>query len=211
MRRIFVNPARPHRDAVQEAAALIRRGGVVAIPTDTLYGLAVSPFRADAVARAFAVKGRSGERALPLVAFDAEQVAAHLGRLPAMGARLAATFWPGPLTLLIAAPPALAAAVSGGTGRVGVRVPDDVVARAVCQAVGHPITATSANPSGEPATADPEVVERTLGDRIDLLIDAGMTRGGAPSTIVDVTSAVPALVRAGVISWEQVQACVARG
>jgi L-threonylcarbamoyladenylate synthase len=210
MRRVFVNPESPHRDAVQEAAARIRRGGVVALPTDTLYALAADPFSRDAVARVFEAKHRPAERALPLVACDAAQVAASLGRLPAAGERLASRFWPGPLTLLIAAPPTLAPDTTGGTGRVGVRVPAHVVARAVCRAVGHPVTATSANVSGQPATADPDEVERTMGARIELLIDGGRTPGGAPSTIVDVTGAAPQLVRAGAISWEDIRACLDR-
>jgi L-threonylcarbamoyladenylate synthase len=206
MRRVFVDPESPQRDAIQEAGKWIRNGGLVALPTDTLYGLAADPFSAAAVARVFALKGRGAERALPLIAADAAQVTAHLGRLPAAGQRLAARFWPGPLTLLVPAPPSLAAGVSGGTGRVGVRVPADAVARAICVEAGRPITATSANVSGEPATSDPDQVERTLGGRLDLLIDAGTTPGGAPSTIVDVTGADPTLVRAGAISWDDIQA-----
>lgn len=205
MRRVFVDPESPQRDAIEEAAKWILNGGLVAIPTDTLYGLATDPWSADAVARLFAVKGRAAARALPLIAADAAQVEEHLGRLPDAGQRLAARYWPGPLTLVIAAPRALAADVTGGTGTVGVRVPADAVARAICEEVGRPITATSANLSGEPATADPEQVERALGARLDLLVDTGLTRGGAASTIVDVTGAVPALVRAGAISWEDIQ------
>jgi L-threonylcarbamoyladenylate synthase len=208
MRRVFVDPESPQRDAIQEAAKWIVNGGVVALPTDTLYGLAADPFSAAAVARVFAVKGRAAERALPLIAADAAQVTTHLGRLPAIAQRLADRFWPGPLTLLLAAPPALAADVSGGTGKVGVRVPADPVARAICAQARQPITATSANVSGQPATADPGEVERTVGDRIDLLVDTGTTRGGAPSTIVDATGAEAVLVRAGAISWEEIHACL---
>ena len=204
MRRVFVDPGAPQRDAIQEAAKWILNGGVVAIPTDTVYGLACDPFRADAVARVFAVKGRAAERALPLVASNAAQVAAHLGTLPPLGARLAERFWPGPLTLIVAAPASLVRDVTGDTGTVGVRVPADEVARAIAAACGRPITATSANLSGEPATGSPDEVERTLGDRVDLLIDTGPTRGGPPSTIVDVTSAEPRLVRAGAIAWDEI-------
>jgi L-threonylcarbamoyladenylate synthase len=206
VRRVFVDPDSPQRDAIQEAATWIVNGGMVAIPTDTLYGLAADPFSAAAVARVFVVKGRLAERALPLIAADAAQIAAHLGRLPRGAERLAARFWPGPLTVLVAAPRSLATDVTGGTGKVGVRVPADRVARAVCAAVGRPITATSANVSGDSATSDPAQVERMLGDRIDLLIDAGQTRGGAPSTIVDATGDRPALVRAGAIPWDEIQA-----
>jgi L-threonylcarbamoyladenylate synthase len=205
MRRVFVDPDAPQRDAIEEAAKWILAGGLVALPTDTLYGLAVDPFCADAVARVFAVKGRAAERALPLIAADAAQVATHLGRLPTTAERLAERFWPGPLTLILPAPRGLARDVTGGLGTVGVRVPDDGVARAICAACDRPVTATSANVSGEPPTSEPDQVERTLGDRIDVLIDTGPTRGGAPSTIVDVTGAAPALVRAGAISWEEIQ------
>src|SRR4029077_17147382 len=121
-------------------------------------------------------------------------------------ARLAERFWPGPLTLVMPAARQLAREVSGGTGTVGGRVPARAIARAVCAACGHPVTATSANLSGEPAVAAPDDVERALGDRVEFMLDAGRTPGGAPSTIVDVTAAEPRLVRAGAIGWDEIQA-----
>lgn len=210
MRRVIVDAASPVAAALEQAAQIIRAGGVVALPTDTLYGLAVDPFNADAVRRVFAVKGRAADRALPLVAADAAQVAGRLGSLPPIALRLAERFWPGPLTLLIAAPDMLAADVTGGTGRVGVRVPAHGVARGLCRACDRPLTATSANISGEPASDDPDQVATSLGTQIDLLLDAGRTPGGRPSTIVDVTRSEPRLVRAGPIGWEEIQACVHR-
>jgi len=205
---VFVDPQAPQRDAIQEAAKWIRNGGLVALPTDTLYGLAADPFRADAIARLFLAKGRAADQALPLIAADAAQIAAHLGPLPPAGERLAAKFWPGPLTLLMVAPGALADAVSAGTGRVGVRVPAHEIARAICRGAGTPITATSANRSGQPATAEPAEVERELGETVDLLIDAGRAPGGAPSTIVDVTGSTVTLVRPGAVPWDEIQACL---
>jgi L-threonylcarbamoyladenylate synthase len=204
MRRVYVDPAAPQRDAIEEAATWIRDGGVVAIATDTLYGLAADPFNRQAVERVFAVKGRDAERALPLVAADVAQVVRDIGQLPPSAARLAGRFWPGPLTLILPAPPAIAAAVTGGTGRVGIRVPALAITRAVCAAVGHPVTATSANLSGQPATADPDIVERSLGPRLDYLLDTGPAPGGLPSTIVDVCDATPRLVRAGAIGWDEI-------
>ena len=160
MRRVLVDPEAPQRDAIDEAAKWIRNGGLVALPTDTLYGLAADPFRRDAVARVFVVKGRAEGRGLPLIAADADQILARLNPLSPAAERLAAKFWPGPLTLLVPAPPALVRDVTGGTGRVAVRVPAHDVARAICRAADSPITATSANRSGQPATADPQEVER---------------------------------------------------
>lgn len=206
MRRVTVDPLQPDPSALLPLIEIIRQGGVVAIPTDTLYGLAADPFNARAVERLFEIKQRPHERAVPLVAADLSQVRAWLGELPAAGARLAARFWPGRLTLLVHAPPRLAAAVTGGLGTIGVRVPDHAAARALAAACGMPLTATSANLSGEPPTADPDEVARQLGAGLDALLDAGPVAGGLPSTIVDVTRQPPTLVRAGAVPWKEVGA-----
>ena len=179
------------------------------MPTDTLYGLAADPFSDSAVERIFRAKGRASDQPLPLVAADVEQIAARFGALSADALLLADRFWPGPLTILVPAPLALAPSVSAGTSRVGVRVPAHPVTRALCRAAGSPLTATSANKSGEPATDDPDVVFTHLADAIDVLIDAGKTAGGPPSTIVDVVNGLR-LVRAGAVRWEEVRRCVDR-
>ena len=164
MRRVFVDPGAPQRDAIEEAAKWILRGGVVAIPTDTLYGLAANPFSADAVARVFAVKGRAAERALPL-SRPTRAVAARLGPLSRDAAAAGGALLAGS-----------ADAAGGGAARR--RAGRVAAARAksasACRPMpwrarsarrrGRPLTATSANVSGEPATADPAEVERTLGD-----------------------------------------------
>jgi L-threonylcarbamoyladenylate synthase len=210
MRRVFVDPEAPQRDAILEAAKWIRLGRVVAIPTDTLYGLAVNPFDAAAVARLFEAKGRPAGRALPLIAADRDQIITQLGRLSPDSERLADQFWPGPLTILMRAPHAIVPAVTAGSGKVGVRVPAHDVARAICRAAGFPLTATSANVSGQPETADPGEVEHALGDVIDLLVDTGRTPGHVPSTIVDASEGAPQLLRAGAIPWERIQECLGR-
>ena len=205
MRRVVVDARNPDDQALQDAAFVIRTGGIVAIPTDTLYGLAVSPFNVDAVARVFALKRRRDDRAMPLVAADITQVTERIGPLPAHARRLASHFWPGPLTIVLPAPPTLAPAVTGGTGTVGVRVPAHEVTRALCWACLLPLTATSANISGAAPATDPDDVERTLGGWIDLLIDAGPAPGGAPSTIVDATGPNVTLVREGAIPWAKIE------
>ena len=206
VRRIIVDERNVNERVLDEAVCAIHAGGVIAVATETLYGLAADPFRAESVERIFIVKGRVAGQALPLIASDADQVTERFGALPAIGRQLASRFWPGPLTLLIAAPPSLAAGVVGGTGKVGVRIPAHAVARALCRACGLPLTATSANVSGEPPSGDPDEVERCFGDRIDVLVDSGRTAGGLPSTIVDVTGSAPWLVRAGAIRWEEIEA-----
>jgi L-threonylcarbamoyladenylate synthase len=121
--------------------------------------------------------------------------------------RLAQRFWPGPLTLVMQAPDALAPEVTAGGTTVGVRVPSHAVTRALCAAFDRPVTATSANISGQAATERPENVAATLAISLDLLLDSGTTPGGPASTIVDVTQGQMRLIREGAVSWEDVKAC----
>jgi L-threonylcarbamoyladenylate synthase len=202
--------SKPAPAALDEAVRAIRAGGIVALPTETFYGLAADPFRAGPIARLFRLKGRPADRPVPLIAADPAQVTAHIGPMAALAARLADEFWPGPLTLLLDAPPAIDPGVTAGTGKVGVRVPAHPVARALCRACAAPLTATSANLSGQPPAVSADDVQRAVGARIDVLIDAGRTEGGHPSTIVDATGRVPRLVRAGAVDWEKVLACANR-
>lgn len=208
MLRLVVDPVQPDLAVIKRAARIIREGGVAAIPTDTLYGLAVDPFNQRAVARVFAIKGRSTERALPLVAANTAQIETWLGALSPQAQRLAERFWPGPLTLVVPAPSTLASDVVGGGDTVGIRVPAHEVARALAAACGRPVTATSANASGQPATDDPDRVARDLGGQLDMLLDGGRTPGGLASTIVEATGDHPRLIRAGAIAWDEIMACV---
>jgi L-threonylcarbamoyladenylate synthase len=210
MKRIVVDPVRPDPTAVAHAAATLREGGVVAIPTDTLYGLAADPWNSIAVAKVFAIKGRPDDRALPLVAANVDQVEQWLGEMSPMARALAQQFWPGPLTLVMRAPGALAPGVTAGGTTVGVRVPAHAVTRALCAAFERPVTATSANISGQAATDDPEKVAATLVSGLDLLLDSGTTPGGPASTIVDLTHGEMRLIREGGVSWKDVKACTQR-
>jgi L-threonylcarbamoyladenylate synthase len=207
MTRVVVDPVRPDPTAIAQAATTLRQGGVVAIPTDTLYGLAVDPWNRAAVARVFAIKGRPDDRALPLIAANLDQVDHWIGEMDTVSRRLAVRFWPGPLTLVMRAPANLAPEVTASGGTIGIRVPAHAVARALCEAFERPVTATSANISGEPSTGDPDQVADRLTTGVDVLLDAGTTPGGPPSTIVDVTRPDVRLIRAGAVPWEDVTAC----
>jgi len=203
MIRLRVDSSQPDPAILAEAAAVIRAGGIVAYPTDTLYGLAVDPWSSQALERLFLAKGRPADRAVPLVA-SGESSAGAAGPFTPRARALAGRFWPGPLTLLVTADERLAPAVHGGTRLVGVRVPESVVARALAAHAGGLITATSANRSGAPASANPEDLLSLGHDRVDVLLDAGLAPGGAPSTIVDATAEPPRLVRVGAVPWERV-------
>lgn len=204
MIHLRVTPSRLGEEDLAAAVIALHNGGVVAFPTETFYGLAVDPRSAAAVAKIFALKQRAPDQPLPLIASDIDQVAAHVGTLTPLAVRLAARGWPGPLTLIIPASRHLCDAVHLSTGKIAVRVPADAVARALATRVGHAITSTSANISGEPPPATPDRVVASLGSGIDVLIDTGPTPAGLPSTIVDATGDVPVLVRAGAIPWDRV-------
>jgi L-threonylcarbamoyladenylate synthase len=201
--RLAVNPDDPATEVVRRAAALLRDGGLVAFPTDTFYGLAVDPTHPAAVARLFEAKGRPPQSALPLIAADIEQ-ARRVGRFTTLAERLAGCFWPGPLTLVVEARAGIVPAVLGGGRTIAVRVPAHLVARMLAREAGGAITATSANRSGERAPQSPDDVVRALGSWVDAVLDAGLTPGGMPSSIVDATGAAPALLREGAVPWGRV-------
>jgi L-threonylcarbamoyladenylate synthase len=202
--RLSVDPTRFRDDELLPAVEAVRAGGLVAAPTDTLYGLAADPTSASAVGKIFLSKRRPQDRPIPLIAASIQQVRESVGTLTPLGERLAAEGWPGPLTLIIPAAATLCREVHLGTGKVAVRVPDHAVARAFAFAAGHALTSTSANISGEEALVTADQVALALGDTIDVLIDAGPVRGGLPSTIVDVTGNDPVLVRPGAVPWDRV-------
>jgi L-threonylcarbamoyladenylate synthase len=188
---------------IAQAVAVLKAGGVVAYATDTLYGLAVDPRSPAAVDRLFEVKARQAGHAVPMIAASLAQ-AERAAQLDPTSVRLAEQFWPGPLTLILRARPGLCAGIAAADGTVALRVPDSAAARALAAGLDFCITSTSANLSGQPASASPDEVARAIGERIDLLFDTGRSPGGSPSTIVDGRGGVPRLVRDGAIAWDRV-------
>lgn len=186
------------------AADWLRSGGIVALPTDTLYGLAVDIRNASAVRQLFSLKGRDARAALPLIAANLAQVAACGGRLDSREAALAAAFWPGPLSIVRDAPAWIVPEVHGGHRTVAIRIPAHTVARRLCEAWGGVLSATSANISGAPAVDRAEALGEIARDPRVFVIDAGVTPGGLPSTLVDVRAARPVLLREGAIPWSRV-------
>jgi L-threonylcarbamoyladenylate synthase len=160
------------------------------------------------MAQLYRIKGRPVDLAIPLIASGMAQIEAAGGVLGPATRRLAEAFWPGPLTLVIPAWPGLDPSVHAGRGTVAVRVPDHPVACMLAEACGWPITATSANKSGEPPATAPETVRLALAADLDGLIDAGPLPGGPPSTIVDAAGGAPRLLRAGAVPWDRVLECL---
>lgn len=190
-------------DAIEGAVRVLRAGGLVAFPTDTVYGVGALAFDEDVVQSIYAVKERPDDKAIPILLGDAIDLPKVALGLTEIARRLAEHFWPGPLTIVVRKQPALPEAVSA-TDTVGVRVPDHAVARQLLRSAG-PMAVTSANLSGRtsPRTAD-EVVQQ-LGGRINLIIDGGTTPGGVPSTVVDCTGSQPLILREGPITLENIR------
>ena len=186
-----------------QALAVVREGGLVAFPTDTVYGIGGLASKAEAVEAIFLAKARLEERSIPILVAGWPEVRGVAQPAPA-AERLAAAFWPGPLTIVMERDPSLPAAI-GPKGTVGVRAPNHAVALALLREAG-PLATSSANLSGDPSPRTAADVLATLGDRIDLLIDGGQTPGGRPSTVVDCTGEMPRLLRPGPITLEAILA-----
>jgi L-threonylcarbamoyladenylate synthase len=191
------------QDATPHALEILKAGGLVAFPTDTVYGVGALAFDGKAVESIYAAKDRPVEKAIPVLIGDAEDLEKVGVHIPASAHKLAVRFWPGPLTILVPKRAGLPESVSAAS-TVGVRVPDHEVARAILRAAG-PMAVTSANISGgqNPMTAE-EVYEQLMG-RIDLIIDGGKTPGGVPSTLVDCTTPELTVLREGPISLEELR------
>jgi L-threonylcarbamoyladenylate synthase len=180
------------------AAETVKNGGVIAFQTDTFYGLGADPFNANAVRRIVELKGRDGKPIL-LVISDLVQVDRFIINQSSAFTGAADAFWPGPLTLVGRAVPNLPHDLTGGTGTIGLRLPDDDSLRSLLRLCGGALTATSANISGLPSAESVNQVESYFGEAIDLIIDGGGTRVTHPSTVLDVSQSIPRIIREGVI------------
>ncbi len=184
--------------SLREAADIVRKGGVIAFPTDTFYGLGACPFNAHAVQRIFGLKGRSLPSAPILVLVRSRaDLQTLVSEITPAAERLMEACWPGPLTLVFRASAAVPPVLTAGTGTIGVRLPAHPDVQRLLQAVGGPLTGTSANRSGQPPATTVDEVERALGDGVDAILNGGATPGGLPSTVVDTTVTPPRLIREG--------------
>jgi len=197
-----VDPVRPDREIMEAAGRVVESGGLVAFPTESFYGLAADALDAHAIARVFEVKGRPEAKPL-LVLVDSVAMAESLvTAIPAGPRALMARHWPGPLTIVLAASPRVPAALTGGTGTIGVRMPGHAVARALVERAGRPITAPSANPSEAPPPLTALQVRGYFDGRLELILDGGRTAGGAGSTVADCTVWPPRILRQGPVVVE---------
>lgn len=188
-----------------EAAAALAGGGVIALPTDTVYGVAARADSEAAMRALFAVKGRRDDHPIPILLPAAEDLSRAAREVPAEALRLAARFWPGPLTIVLPKAPAVSDLVTGGKPTVGLRVPDHPVALAVLGACDFLVAVTSANLTGRPPARDAGQVAREFSGRVALIVAAGECPGGVPSTVVEVGERDLRIMRAGALTVEQLE------
>jgi L-threonylcarbamoyladenylate synthase len=204
---IEIDPEQPMPEAIERAAAHVRRGDVIAIPTEALYMLVADPLNLNAVGRVFAAKGREINRSLPLLisgTFMAEELASGLSTRFHL---LARHFWPGPLTIIIPASPKVPLKVTGNTGRLAVRQSRSSVARALLDWLDQPLIATSANISGQPTSRSGIEVFGTMDGRVDLVLDGGACTGQGATT-VDITEPYWKVIREGAVSEKDIAECL---
>jgi L-threonylcarbamoyladenylate synthase len=193
----------PKQPAIEKqiklAVAILKKGGIVAFPTDTVYGLGADPLNEQAVDRIYKVKKRPHNLSLPLLLADKSDLLKVASVVPEIAWQLAERFLPGGLTLVLIKSPWVPRSVTAGGDTVAVRIPDHPVPIALIRGLGTPIVGTSANLSGKPSPVTAEEVREQLGDEVDFIIDCGRCPGGTESTVLDVSSKVPALIREGAI------------
>lgn len=186
--------------AVARAVALLQIGDVFAFPTDTVYGLGAHGLLPRAVARLYRIKERPPHLPIPLLLADAADIDLVCRDVPPVARELAAHFWPGGLSLVLRRAPAVPDAVTAGGPTVAVRVPDQALVRQICRRLGAPLAATSANLHGQPPPVTAGEVRAMLAGRLPLILDGGLAPGGIPSTVLDLTTSPPAIVRPGPIT-----------
>ena len=192
----------PTRQNINKAAKIVQNGGLIAYPTETVYGLGVDPFNPEAIAKIFAAKGRPENKGIILLIQNRNNLTRLTRSVPQTADSLMDAFWPGPLTLIFKAHPDLPSSLLGGLDTVALRHSISPIATQLLSALGGPITSTSANRSGQPPCRSAQEVQDTLGDRIDLILDSDQTHDQPPSTLIDTAKDQPIILREGVISTE---------
>ena len=204
--RRVIDPVDPDPGTVNEAAEVIKNGGVVIFPTQHLYGLGADAFNIDAIKRIYRLKGRSTKKPILILISDRCSVTGLVEKIPKSAQRMMDRFWPGSITIVMKSVSELPSLLTASTGKIGIREVGHTVARAIINAVGGPITGTSANWTGYHGASSIMQLPPELLTAVDLVIDCGKLRGGAGSTIVDVTRSPHRIIREGGILADQIHA-----
>jgi L-threonylcarbamoyladenylate synthase len=191
-------------EVLHSAAAIVAHGGVIAYPTETIYGLGADATDEKAVRRIYEIKGRSFKSPLSVIIGEARDLYPLVREAGPVARKLMDAFWPGPVTIVFEASDKIPSMLTAGTGKIGIRLPGHLIARQIAVRSGRPLTATSANLSGAPECDDAAAVYAQLGDKIDALVDLGKTAGMPATTVVDATGDKPLILRQGTITREEI-------
>lgn len=202
----IIDPISPDPSGILEAADIIRNGGVVVFPTRNLYGLGADAFNPDAVARVFRIKRRPPDKPVSILVRSRMDVDRLVTDIPAAALKLMRRFWPGRITIVFQARPEVSPVLTAGTGKIGIRVPEHPAAVALIAALDRPTTGTSANLSGMPGVHRIGDLPQAIIDSVDLVLDAGDLQIGVGSTVVDVTTDPPEMLREGEVSMQELKA-----
>jgi len=192
------------------AVQVLKNGGLVAFPTDTVYGVGALVSRPESVKRIYVVKGRPAEKAIPVLVADVHQLSLVASDVPPLALSLAEAFWPGGLTLVLPKAPSVSPVITAGGPTVAVRIPNHPVALELIRQVGVPVATTSANRSGSPSPKTAAEVESQLAGWIEVILDGGPVPGGVESTVLDLTSPQPVVLRKGAIPVDEIEKVVGR-
>lgn len=202
---ITIDPLHPDPVLIQRVAEKIRKGRIVAYPTETFYGLGADAGNETAIERIFRIKGRKFNNPIPLIIGNQDDLHRLVTAIPDAAQKLIRVFWPGPLTLVFRASRAVSPRLTANTGLIGIRISSHPIARSLAQALGGALTATSANLSGQEENATAQEVARTMGPLLDDIIDGGKTPGHKGSTVINVATDSPQILRYGMISEDEIR------
>lgn len=202
-RIVEIDPEIIKSSSLRWISGVLKRDGIIVYPTDTFYGLGADCFSADAVNRIYALKKRNSGKALSVIAAGMEMVKSSTINQPPVFFELAEKFWPGPLTIILEAAPRIPEAILGSAGTLGIRWPNCPWIEELLQECGFPLTATSANLSGQSEISRPEDAIKVFNNRVECIVSGGPTPGGKPSTIVDLTKEKPVILRKGAVPVSQ--------
>jgi L-threonylcarbamoyladenylate synthase len=202
--KLLIDPFSPHPELILKAASLIKKGGVVLFPTRCLYGLGADVFNPEAVDRVFRIKQRPYNKPISVLIKDTNDLHILVKNIPSAAKCIMKNFWPGQITIVFEAKNNISRNLTGGTGKIGIRFPEHPVALSLVKEVNSPITGTSANISGKVGCSAISDLDVQIAEKVDILLDAGPLKGGTGSTVIDVTTTFPTILREGYVSAKDI-------
>ena len=208
---MLIDPFKPQSELILNAAGSIKKGGIVLFPTRCLYGLGADAFNPEAVDRIFRIKQRPYNKPVSVLIKDTNDLHILVKHIPSTAKCIMDYFWPGQITIVFEAKNTISRNLTGSTGKIGIRVPEHPVALSLVKEANSPITGTSANISGKIGCSAISDLEVQFTEKIDILLDAGQLKGGTGSTVIDVTTPFPTILREGYISAKNIIAALEKG